>query len=118
MVKKLEEFTIKTVIVEIGENLLEEMFRVFGEICSVYDNDELIVNVATGDRYSTCAAISAAYANGLKTFEIMGEKSILLPIMKLSYYRELTDNKLEKEAVSNNKKGAKLMAAKAMIDEI
>ena len=93
--KKLEEFTIESEIIEIGENALEETFKAFGRLCSLYDNDELIVNVATGDRMSTCAALSASYANGLKAFGIMENKTMLLPIMKLSYYNELSENKLK-----------------------
>lgn len=94
--EKLKEFTIKSEIIEIeSSNLLEEMFKVFGNICSLYNNDELIVNIATGDRISTCAALSAAFANGLKAIGVMGDKTILLPIMKLSYYNELTEKKLK-----------------------
>jgi len=49
MVKQLDDFTIKSKIIEITGNPLEEMFRVFGEIVSVNNPDDLIVNVATGD---------------------------------------------------------------------
>jgi len=90
-----KDFTIEVEIKEIGTNLMEEMFRVFGHICSIYDNDELIVNVAPGDRMSTCAALSAAFANGLKAIGVDGNKCMLLPIMKLSYYNELNENKLK-----------------------
>jgi len=102
--KKLEEFTIESEIVEIQENILEGMFKAFGRLCNLYKNDELIVNVATGDRMSTCAALSASYANGLKAFGIMGNKTMLLPIMKLSYYNELSENKLKilKQIDQNN----------------
>ena len=93
--KKLEEFTIKYEIIEISQDIMGEMFRVFGKICSSYNNDELIVNIATGDRMGTCAALSASYANGLKTFGIMNDKAMILPIMKLSYYNELSENKLK-----------------------
>lgn len=93
--KRLEEFTIGSHIMKIDGNMMEEMFRVFGKICAAYNEDELIVNVATGDRMSTCAALSAAFANGLKAFGIMDNKPVLLPIMKLSYYKELSDNKLK-----------------------
>ena len=92
---KLEEFTIDSKIIEIKNNLMEEMFRVFGKLCSIYNPDEIIVNVATGDRMSTCAALSAAFANGLKSFGVMGRQCMLLPIMKLSYYNELSENKLK-----------------------
>lgn len=93
--KNLENFTIKSEIVEISGNMMEEMFKAFGKLCSVYSSEKLLVNVATGDRISTCAALSAAFANGLKAFGVMGDTVMLLPIMKLSYYNELSDNKLK-----------------------
>lgn len=94
--RKLNEFTIKSKIIEIDDiNIMEEMFRIFGNLASLYNNDDLLVNVATGDRLSTCATLSAAYANGLRAFAIMKDKVMHLPIMKLSYYNELSKNKLE-----------------------
>ncbi len=92
--KKLHIFSIPIKIIETDGNIMEEMFFHFGKICSVHNNDDLIVNIATGDRLSTCAALSAAYANGLKAFGVMDKKPMLLPIMKLSYYNELTQSKL------------------------
>jgi hypothetical protein len=100
LVKKLEVFTIKAEIQEIETNIMEEMFRVFGNLCFIHKCeedkcDDLIVNVATGDRVSTCAALSAAFANGLKAFGVIGDQCMLMPIMKLSYYNQLSQNKLE-----------------------
>jgi len=95
LARKLDEFTIKTDIKEVEGNLMEFMFKTIGELCSIYDPDDIIVNVATGDRMSTCAALSAAYANGLKAFGVSDNKCMLLPIMKLSYYNELSENKLK-----------------------
>ena len=93
--RKLREFTIKSEIIELPKNNLEEMFEVFGKICSGNDPDEIIVNVATGDRMTTCFALSASFANGLKAFGVENDKTMLLPIMKLSYYNELSENKLK-----------------------
>ncbi len=92
---KLEEFTIKSEIIEVSGNMLEEMFSQFGRITGSHNADEVIVNVATGDRMSTCAALSASFANGLKAFGVMGDEVMLMPIMKLSYYNELSENKLK-----------------------
>lgn len=92
--QKLEEFTIKSEIRELEGNILESVFKEFADICSIYDNENILVNVATGNHTTTCAALSAAYANGLKAFDVMGEMTILLPILKLSYYHELSDNKM------------------------
>ena len=74
---------------------MESMFMAFREICSQHNHDDIIVNVATGDRLSSCAALSAAFANGLKAIGVMDKKPMLLPIMKLSYYDELTESKLK-----------------------
>lgn len=93
--RKLREFTIKSEIIELPRNNLEEMFEIFGKICSENDPDEIIVNVATGDRMTTCSALSASFANGLKAFGVENDKTMLLPIMKLSYYNELSENKLK-----------------------
>ena len=93
--RKLREFTIKSEIIELPKNNLEEMFEIFGKICSENDPDEIIVNVATGDRMTTCSALSASFANGLKAFGVEKDKTMPLPIMKLSYYNELSENKLK-----------------------
>jgi len=93
--KKLSVFSIQAEIVEVSGSIMECMFSSFAEICAYHDHDNLIVNVATGDRMSTCAALSAAFANGLKAFGIMDGKPMIMPIMKLSYYHELTDSKLK-----------------------
>ena len=94
LAKKLEDFTIKTKIVLLEDNVLESMFKEFANICSTYNNDDLIVNVGAGTHGLTCAALSASYANGLKAFDVMGDAITLLPILKLSYYHELSDNKM------------------------
>lgn len=93
--RKLEEFTIKTEIISFSGSTLEEMFKAFAKITSIHENDELLVNVATGDRMSTCAALSASYANGIKAFGVMNDQAMLMPIMKLSYYHELSANKMK-----------------------
>lgn len=93
--EKLEDFTIKTDIKELQGNILEATFQIFANLCAIYDTENLIVNVATGNHSTTCAALSAAYANGLKAFDVMGDMTILLPILKLSYYHELSENKME-----------------------
>ncbi len=93
--EKLRDFTIKSEIIEIEDDVMGEMFKVFSRLCALYPENQLIVNVATGDRMSTCAALSAAFANGMKAFGVMGDKTMLLPIMKLSYYNEISENKMK-----------------------
>lgn len=49
------------------------------------DFEDIIINVAGGDKVLTCAAVSAAFINGLKAFHVMGDMPVMLPILKLSY---------------------------------
>ena len=92
--KRLEEFTIKTEIKDLHGNILEETFKIFANLCLIYDTENLMVNVATGNHMTTCASLSAAYANGLKAFDVMGNMTVLLPILNLSYYQEVSENKM------------------------
>jgi len=70
------------------------MFQKISEISKQEKGKKIIVNTATGDRMTTCAATSAAFVNGLKAMSVMGDESMLLPVLKFSYYRILTDKKL------------------------
>lgn len=92
--KDLEHFKIPVQINEIKGNLMEEIFREVAEIKSIEEENKIIVNIATGDRMSTCAALSASFVHGLKAFGIVDNQPMLMPILKFSYYKLLTDKKL------------------------
>ncbi|MFT7616067.1 MAG: hypothetical protein ACI8Y7_000895, partial [Candidatus Woesearchaeota archaeon] len=51
--EKLADFTIPCKIIDVELGSIEEMFKAFGEIVALHDVDDIIVNVATGDRMST-----------------------------------------------------------------
>lgn len=91
--EKLKPFSIPVYIIETKEGLMESMFFQFSKILKGRNEDEIVVNVASGDKVSSCVALSAAYANGLKAFGILEDKSMLFPVMKLSYYKELNETK-------------------------
>jgi len=90
--KELEKFQIPTQIKQIEGNLWEEMFRVIAEIKKI--EKDIIINVATGDRMTRCAATSAAFVNGIKAFDITQEGPMLLPVLKFNYYKMITDKKM------------------------
>lgn len=90
----LEKFKIHVQIKE-TDGKWEDLFRAVAEIVSVEKGKELIVNVATGTRDSRCAMTSAAFVHGLKAFAVENDKAVLLPVMKFSYYKILSEKKLE-----------------------
>lgn len=91
----LDRFKIPAKMVEIKGNLWEEMFRKIAEIRQLEKDKNILVNTATGDRLTTCAATSAAFVNGIKAFSVEDGMPMLLPVLKFSYYRMLTDKKME-----------------------
>ncbi|MAG91162.1 hypothetical protein CMO83_00635 [Candidatus Woesearchaeota archaeon] len=94
-VQDLDRFKIPAKIIEIKGNLWEEMFRKVAEIRVVEKDKNILVNTATGDRMTTCAATSAAFVNGIKAFSVDNGMTMLLPVLKFSYYKLLTDKKME-----------------------
>ena len=93
-VKDLEKFGIPTKIIEMKGEVWEDMFRKIGEISKIEGGKNLIINTATGDRMTTCAATSAAFVNGIKAFSVEKGMAMLLPVLKFSYYRMLTAKKM------------------------
>jgi len=95
--KNLERFKIETKIVEIDGFIWEEIFKEVSKIkkFEVAEGDELLVNVSTGDRDSRCAATSAAFVNGLKAFAVKDDQTMMLPVLRFSYYSLLTEKKMK-----------------------
>ncbi|MBI4174223.1 MAG: hypothetical protein HY517_01150 [Candidatus Aenigmarchaeota archaeon] len=89
--KELKKFRIPVRIVEIDYSW-ESVFRAIAEIKTGAEN--ILVNVATGDRDMQCAATSAAFVNGLKAFSIDNGSVMMLPVLKFSYYKMIPERKL------------------------
>lgn len=97
----LERFKIPTRIIEIKGNIWEEIFKKMNEIASIENSHNLLVNTATGDRMTTCAATSAAFVNGIKAFSVDKGEAMMLPVLKFSYYKMLSDKKMKLLGILN-----------------
>ena len=73
----------------------EGVFMAISEIRNAEIGKEILVNVATGDRTTRCAATSAAFVNGLKAFATDKSKAMMLPVMKFDYYKIISDKKMD-----------------------
>ncbi|MBN2368418.1 hypothetical protein JXC34_05360 [Candidatus Woesearchaeota archaeon] len=95
----LDRFRIPTHIMKIeGKTeieIWEGTFKAISEIRSSEPEQEILVNVATGDRTTRCAATSAAFVNGLKAFATSEDKTLMLPVMKFNYYKLISDKKMD-----------------------
>ncbi len=57
--------------------------------------DHVLFNVSSGDKLLGCAALSAAFVNGLKAFVIMNGEPLLLPVLRFSYDQLVSPTKLD-----------------------
>ncbi len=94
--QRLSPFRLQISLIELkGSSLLEKMFEAFAGLKKTEKPDDLIVNVATGDRISTCAALSASYVNGIKAFSVMEDQVMLLPMLRFSFSKLISEKKTE-----------------------
>lgn len=93
--QELEKFSIPVQVKEINGHLWEEMFRAVAEIRELEKDKNILINVSTGDIESRCAVTSAAFVNGIRAFSVSNGEVMLLPVLKFSYYKAITDKKME-----------------------
>ena len=94
IVKQVDKFKIPVKVVEIGGNIWESLFEKISQIKKVEGQKKLLINTASADRSSQCALTSAAFVNGIRAFAVEDGDTMLLPILKFSYYKLLTDKKM------------------------
>ena len=74
-------------------DVLQSIAKVISEEGSNFD--QILMNVSAGDKMMGCAALSAAFVNGIKAFGMDQEGCpILLPVLKLSYSEIVSEAKL------------------------
>lgn len=57
--------------------------------------ETLLVNVSTGDRITTCAALSACCVNGVRAFCIMNNEPRLLPMFRFSHTKMVSESRMK-----------------------
>lgn len=92
--KELEKFRIGVQHVEVKGPLMEGMFKAFAQIKLAAREESILVNVSSGDKMTSCAALAASFVNGLRAFHVEGDKVVMFPVLKFSYYRLLPEKKL------------------------
>jgi DNA-binding transcriptional ArsR family regulator len=93
----LERFKIPTRVERMNGPVWEEVFRIVHDVAAhAKDGEEVILNVASGRGLMNCACTSAAFVNGVKAFGMNDKgEAMLLPVLKFSYYKLLSDRKMK-----------------------
>lgn len=78
-------------------NVIRDVLGRIGEVIKTESAnfDQILLNVSAGDKMLGCAALSAAFVNGIKAFGMDHEGCpMLLPVLKLSYNEVISDAKI------------------------
>lgn len=77
-------------------NPTKEIFEVVAQILQNAKGkyDDVVINVSSGRKLMTCAAISAAFVNGIKAFYVQGDRAQSLPVLKFSYSEIVSESKV------------------------
>jgi hypothetical protein len=105
---KAEEFARKiknvlglsiTVNLVTKENVIRDTMERVNEILNIEGRNfqQILMNVSSGDKLIGCAALSAAFINGIKAFGMDSTKSVplLMPVLKLSYNEIISTAKIK-----------------------
>jgi len=93
--EELDKFKIPVQIKQIKGNVWEETFKAVADIKALEKDSKILINVATGDRDTRCAATSAAFVNGIRAFGVSDDnEAMMLPVLRFSYYKVITDKKM------------------------
>ncbi len=57
--------------------------------------EDVVINVGSAGKHLTCAGVTAAFVNGIKAFDVMGDQPMMLPILKLSFTQIISGPKME-----------------------
>jgi len=105
---KAEEFARKitsvlgipiTINLVTKENVIRDTMERVNEILNLEGRNfqQVLMNVSSGDKLIGCAALSAAFINGIKAFGMDSTKSVplLMPVLKLSYNEIVSGAKIK-----------------------
>jgi hypothetical protein len=105
---KAEEFARKiknvlglpiTIHIVTKENVIRDTMERVNEILNIEGRNfqQVLMNVSSGDKLIGCAALSAAFINGIKAFGMDSTKSVplLMPVLKLSYNEIISTAKIK-----------------------
>lgn len=104
--QKAEEFSRRirsilgipvTITVVNRENVIRDVLERVGEIINIHGRNfqQILMNVSSGDKLIGCAALSAAFINGIKAFGMDSTGApIPMPVLKLSYSEIISEPKM------------------------
>ena len=88
-----------TITIVTKENVVRDTMESINDILNLHakEFDQILLNVSSGDKLIGCAALSAAFINGIQAFGMDDTHTLplLMPVLKLSYNEIISEAKIK-----------------------
>jgi PII-like signaling protein len=88
-----------TITIVTKENVVRDTMESVNEILNLHAKEfqQVLLNVSSGDKLIGCAALSAAFINGIQAFGMDDTHTVplLMPVLKLSYNEIISEAKIK-----------------------
>jgi hypothetical protein len=88
-----------TITIVTKENVVRDTMESVNEILNLHakEFEQVLLNVSSGDKLIGCAALSAAFINGIQAFGMDDTRTVplLMPVLKLSYNEIISEAKIK-----------------------
>jgi PII-like signaling protein len=88
-----------TITIVTKENVVRDTMESVNEILNLHakEFEQVLLNVSSGDKLIGCAALSAAFINGIQAFGVDDTHTVplLMPVLKLSYNEIISEAKIK-----------------------
>lgn len=88
-----------TITIVTKENVVRDTMESVNDILNLHakEFDKVLLNVSSGDKLIGCAALSAAFINGIQAFGMDDTHTVplLMPVLKLSYNEIISEAKIK-----------------------
>jgi hypothetical protein len=88
-----------TITIVTKENVVRDTMESVNDILNLHakEFDQVLLNVSSGDKLIGCAALSAAFINGIQAFGMDDTHTVplLMPVLKLSYNEIISEAKIK-----------------------
>ena len=88
-----------TITIVTKENVVRDTMESVNEILNLHakEFEQVLLNVSSGDKLIGCAALSAAFINGIQAFGMDDTHTLplLMPVLKLSYNEIISEAKIK-----------------------
>jgi DNA-binding transcriptional ArsR family regulator len=92
----LEKFKIPIKISRIKDYSLQDIFKTIRKMSeSEKDSNNIIINISSGSKVTSCLTLCAAYVYGITAVAVMEDRIMMMPVVRLSYYKVISSSKLK-----------------------